>query len=249
MLDSFTWNGHVLICSPVGSILCAAAPTSEVFILGRAIAGVGSAGILQGSLAIITFTSPLEKRASRFAVVISVFGVAVCLGPVLGGVLTDHASWRWCFWMYVTHTIVIETLIEVSNHLDSNAPIGFVTFVTCQIFVQSLTGQDKCAGLSLREKLKQFDFLGAILIVGAVCCILLALQWAGTTYLWRSSQVIGLLVGFFILIIAFAGLQWKLGEGGTIPPRIICQRTVLFGCLFLFFMQTSAYIVSSSLDQ
>lgn len=75
---------------------------SEVFILGRAIAGVGAAGLLQGSLAIITFTSPLVKRPARFAIVISVFGLAVCLGPVIGGVLTDRASWRWCFWMYVT---------------------------------------------------------------------------------------------------------------------------------------------------
>lgn len=88
-----------IILFEAGSILCAAAPTSEVFILGRAIAGIGAAGILQGALAIITFTSPLEKRSGRFAVVISVFGLAVCLGPVLGGVLTDHASWRWCFWM------------------------------------------------------------------------------------------------------------------------------------------------------
>lgn len=138
--------------------------------------------------------------------------------------------------------------MEVLTNLDRNAPVGFVTLATCQIFVQSLTGQNQYAALSHREKLKQFDFLGAALIIGAVCCLLLALQWAGTTYPWRSSQVIGLLVGFFLLTIAFAGLQWKLGERGTIPPRIMCQRTVLFGCLFLFFMQTSAYIVSSALD-
>ena len=123
-----------------------------------------------------------------------------------------------------------------------------MTFVTCQVFVQSLTGHDKYAGLSVREKLKGFDFLGAIVIVGAICCILLALQWAGTTYAWRSSQVIGLFIGFFSLTIVFMGIQWKLGEDGTIPPRIMCQRTVLFGCLFLFFMLTSSYIVSSSLD-
>lgn len=143
----------------------------------------------------------------------------------------------------------METCPEFSNRSDSNVPTGFVSFIICQIFVRSLSGQDKSTQLSIREKFKQFDFLGAVLIIGALCCLLLALQWGGTTYPWRSSQVIGLLIGFLLLLIAFAVLQLKLGESATIPTRIMRQRTVLFGCLFLFFMQTSAYIVGSHLNQ
>lgn len=83
----------------VGSVLCAAAPNSLTFILGRAIAGIGAAGILQGGLAIIGAIVPLQKRPLYISVVLSVFGLATCFGPVLGGAFTTSVSWRWCFYM------------------------------------------------------------------------------------------------------------------------------------------------------
>ena len=85
----------------VGSTLCAAAPSSTIFFIGRAVAAVGSAGLIQGALAIVTFVSPLEKRPTNLAIVVSIIGISTPLGPVLGGVLTDRVSWRWCFWMFV----------------------------------------------------------------------------------------------------------------------------------------------------
>lgn len=88
-----------LIYIIVGSILCAAAPTSAMFILGRAIAGAGAAGIYQGALCIVGLTVPLEKRAIYLGVVPSSFILATCCGPIIGGVLTSDASWRWCFWI------------------------------------------------------------------------------------------------------------------------------------------------------
>lgn len=91
-----------LITLTVGSILCAAAPSSTVFILGRAIQGCGAAGILQGALVIITRSVPLEKRPFYISIVISAFGLCVKIGPLLGGAFTQRANWRWCFWMYVT---------------------------------------------------------------------------------------------------------------------------------------------------
>ena len=83
----------------MGSVVCATAPSSNVFILGRAIAGLGAAGIFQGALAIIGYIVALERRPMFMGIVISVFGISVCTGPLLGGVFTDHVSWRWCFWM------------------------------------------------------------------------------------------------------------------------------------------------------
>ena len=72
-----------------------------MFILGRAIAGVGAAGLFQGALNIVSYTVPLAKRPMYLGIVVSVFGLANCFGPVLGGAFTSDVSWRWCFWVSV----------------------------------------------------------------------------------------------------------------------------------------------------
>lgn len=70
-----------------------------MFILGRAIAGAGAAGIYQGALCIVGLTVPLEKRAIYLGIVPSSFILATCSGPIIGGALTSNAGWRWCFWI------------------------------------------------------------------------------------------------------------------------------------------------------
>lgn len=85
----------------MGSIVCATASSSPVFIVGRAIAGLGAAGLFQGALLIVGLTVSLQKRPLYLGIVVGVFGIASSFGPILGGALTDHVSWRWCFWMYV----------------------------------------------------------------------------------------------------------------------------------------------------
>ncbi len=70
--------------SAVGSIMCAVAPPSPVFITGRAVAGCGAAGIMQGSFAIVTKIVVLSKRPFYFGLFVSAFGVSIGVGPVLG---------------------------------------------------------------------------------------------------------------------------------------------------------------------
>jgi hypothetical protein len=81
----------------VGSALCGAAPSSVALIVGRAIAGVGSAGIFSGALVVIAYSVPLEKRPIFTGIIGAMYGIASIAGPLLGGVFTDKLSWRWCF--------------------------------------------------------------------------------------------------------------------------------------------------------
>jgi len=98
--------------------------------------------------------------------------------------------------------------------------------------------------MTFKEKTKQFDFLGAVLLLGAVFCLFLALEWGGEKYPWKSSQVVGLWIGFGLLFLAFCLSQALLGDKATIPPRILKQRTILYGALALSFISMSSNIVS-----
>lgn len=82
------------------------------------------------------------------------------------------------------------------------------------------------------------------MFIGAICCLLLALQWGGQTRPWNSSTIIGLLVGFGLLSCVFGYLQWKLGERATIPLRVLRQRSILTGSGVLFFLGASTYVVN-----
>lgn len=79
----------------LGSIICAAAKNSVMLIVGRAVAGAGAAALFSGGMTIVAYSVPLRKRAIYIALLSSMFGIASVIGPLLGGVLTDRASWRW----------------------------------------------------------------------------------------------------------------------------------------------------------
>ncbi|RAL08035.1 MDR family MFS transporter [Aspergillus homomorphus CBS 101889] len=206
----------------VGTVLCAAATSSSMFIVGRAVAGFGAAGVLQGALSIIGQVVQLEKRPLYMGIVISVFVITVCIGPPLGGVFTQHATWRWCFWI--------------------NLPFGAVVLGGLTVFLKIQGQANEDRQLSIRAKWARMDPLGCAIFLGAVCCLLLALQWGGQTRPWISSTVIGLLVGAAVLALLFVYVQWKRKERALITLRILRRRSVYTSAMVLFFLGGSTYL-------
>lgn len=82
----------------LGSVLCAAARSSTMLIVGRAVAGAGAAALFSGGMTIIGYSVPLRKRPIYIGLLSSMFGISSVIGPILGGAFTDRLTWRWCFW-------------------------------------------------------------------------------------------------------------------------------------------------------
>jgi Major Facilitator Superfamily len=79
----------------IGSLVCAAAKTSKVFIVGRAIGGAGQAGLVNGAITIITTIAPLDQRPMLIGWILSMSSIGAVVGPLIGGAITQNISWRW----------------------------------------------------------------------------------------------------------------------------------------------------------
>ncbi|KAK9781523.1 putative Major facilitator superfamily (MFS) profile domain-containing protein [Seiridium cardinale] len=201
-----------LVIFEVGSTVCAAAPNSIAFIIGRAVAGVGCAGLIAGSLIIIAETAPIHKRPKYTGIVGGSIGIAQIIAPTLGGVFADQLTWRWCFWI--------------------NLPMGGITLITILIFLYVAPRSVSSEPFNLKAFLVRIDLLGTMFIMPAIIALLIALQYGGKTYSWNNWRIILCLVIFSVLTLIWLYHEFRLGEKATVPLRIIKQRSVAASVLF-----------------
>ncbi len=116
-----------------------------------------------------------------------------------------------------------------------------MTAVTLTIFVNPNEG--KHTKLAFLQKMKHLDLPGLGLFLPAVVMLLLALQWSGKRNSWESATIMGLIIGFVIMICLFAIWEWYQQDEASIPPRIMGQRSVDSAAAIVFFGLRSVQII------
>jgi EmrB/QacA subfamily drug resistance transporter len=166
----------------VGSALSGLAQSMGQLIAFRAVQGLGAGGLMALAIAIIGDVVSPRERGRYQGYIGAVFAVASVAGPLLGGFLVDHLSWRWAF--YVNLPVGVGALLVTSVALD----------------------------LPFRRTGHSVDYLGAALLVAGVTCVLLVTVWGGDRYGWGSPTILGLAGTGALLLGAFAVQEQRASE-------------------------------------
>jgi EmrB/QacA subfamily drug resistance transporter len=166
----------------VGSALCGLAQDMPQLIAFRAVQGLGGGGLMVLSMAIVGDLVPPRERGRYQGLFGAVFGATSVLGPLLGGLFTEHLSWRWVFYV--------------------NLPVGVVALAVIATVLR----------LPPKSTRHTIDYLGTFLIASVATCLVLVASLGGTTWAWDSPQIIGLAVLGVLLTVAFVAVERRAAE-------------------------------------
>jgi len=194
-----------LVLFIVASMLCGFAQTLPQLIAARALQGLGGAGLMSMAQAAVADVVSPRERGRYQGYMASMWGVASVAGPLVGGYVTDHASWRWVFW--------------------ANLPVGLVAMWLCDRALRTIPVQRRDA---------RIDGGGAALLAGGVTALLLMLSWGGTEFPWASAPVLGTGVLGVVLLAVLVWQERRVADP-ILPPRLFGNPVFLRGVLIAFF--------------
>ena len=196
-----------------GSILCGTAESITQLSIYRAIQGVGGGALMPIAFTIIFDIFPPEKSGKMTGLFGAVFGTSSLFGPLLGAYISDYFSWHWIFYI--------------------NVPIGIISFIFIFFFYKE----------TLEFKSQRIDWWGAFTLVGAVICLMFALELGGNQYDWTSGVILGLFIAFTAFFIVFLFVETKAAEP-IISFEMFKQRLFATSNAIAFFYGTTFIIAT-----
>lgn len=198
-----------------GSALCGLSQSMNQLILFRAVQGIGGGALMTNAFAIIADLWTPEERGRWQGLMGGVFGLASVFGPLLGGWLTDNASWRWAFYI--------------------NMPLGIVALLAIVFLMPKIksTIQDK-----------SIDYLGAIYLSLGLTALLLGVTWGGNAYAWNSVEIILLLAFSFVTLTFFASVE-SFVKNPVLPLELFKNATFNVSIVLVFLMGMGMFGVIS----
>jgi EmrB/QacA subfamily drug resistance transporter len=163
----------------LSSLACGLAPSAGFLIGARAVQGVGAALMNPATLSIVTATFPPKQRGQAIGIWAGVSALALAIGPLAGGLITEKLNWNWIFFV--------------------NVPIGVLAIVVSQLVIRE--SRDTSAEQSI-------DLPGLVTSIGFLFSLSYALI-EGNTHGWTSPEILGLLAGSIVLLATFVALEYR----------------------------------------
>ncbi|KAK4685621.1 hypothetical protein P7C73_g4525, partial [Tremellales sp. Uapishka_1] len=197
----------------LGNILCAVAPSMELLIAARALAGVGGGGLALVGSTIMSDLVPITHRGIFQGYANIMFGFGMGLGAPVGGFVNDTLGWRWAFYLQIPFLALSGTLI----------------FFKVRYTVKSGTSTPT-ASQTPRQMFARIDFLGSFTLAGFVGAALVAISFKTNStvvdaYKWTSPLILGLLGASAVLFLAFCLVETRYAAEPVLPFGLLRQRT------------------------
>lgn len=198
-----------IFCLMIGSVFCAAAQTWGMLLFGRALQGVGAAGIQNLTRVVLSDNVSLAENSKNNTTFSLIAGLSYAVGPVIGGYLAA-ANWRYCF--------VLSIPIAFTSHF-------LIFFLMRKELIRGWV-DSRSNKKGYISGLATFDWMGMFLFIFGVGLIILGVMWAGTQYAWNSAAVIApLVIGGILFIIFF--LHEYLLEPGRLISRTFPKQVAM----------------------